>query len=146
MLHNEIDIERNKTLLSLIGIDSLSYPDSIYQNMILKTGYPLINEHDGGSLYQIVAQNNKIQFLKYYHCHIGTIKAMGFPDKSSFDVDAQYYLFDKATRTIIPIKLNKKSFTSAMTEIGYSKSEIDKNNIDFKSEKDVAILIRSGSL
>jgi hypothetical protein len=50
MLHNEIDIEKKETLLSLIGIDSIAYPDSNYQNMILKTGYPSINEHDTNSL------------------------------------------------------------------------------------------------
>jgi len=144
MLHNEIDIENKETLLSLPGIDSISYPDSNYQNMILKTGYPSINEHDTSSIYQIVAQNNKIQLLKYYHCHISTIKSLGLPDKTSFDVDHQYYLFNKATKTIKEVKLNKKSFPSAMVDMGYSKAEMDQNrNIDFKNEKDVAELLQN---
>jgi hypothetical protein len=142
ILHNEIDIEYNETLLSLPGIDSISYPDSIYQNMILRTGYPSVNRHDTGSIYQLVAQNNKIQLLKYYHCYISTIKSLGLPDKTSFDVDRQYYLFDKATKTIKEVKLNKKSFPSAMAEMGYPIAEMDKN-IDFKNEKDVANLISS---
>jgi len=145
MLHNEIDIEKNGTLLSLMDIDSISYPDSNYQNMILKSGYPSISEHDASSIYQIVAQNNKIQLLKYYHCHISTIKSLGFPDKTSFDVDNQYYLFNKATKAIEQVKLNKKSFSSAIADMGYSKAEMDKNkNIDFKNEKDVADLISAG--
>ena len=144
ILHNEIDIERNKQLISLLGIDSISYPDSDYQNMILKTGYPSINKHDTSSIYQIVAQNNKIQLLKYYHCYIGTIKSYGLPDKSSFEVDNQYYLFNKATKIIKEIKLNKKSISFAIAEMGYSKTEIDKNKeIDFKNEKDVAVLVSS---
>jgi hypothetical protein len=144
ILHNEIDIEQNETLLSLLSIDSISYPDSNYQNMILKTGYPSINKHDTSSIYQIVAQNNKIQLLKYYHCHISTIKSLNLPDKTSFDVDYQYYLFNKATKTIEAVKLNKKSFSSAIADMGYSKAEIDKNeNIDFRNEKDVAGLISS---
>jgi len=147
MLHNEIDIEKDKSLISLLEIDSISYPDSSYQLMILKTGYPSIKAHDTGSIYQIVAQNNKIQLLKYYHCHIGTIKSLGLPDKTSFDVDDQYYLFNKATKTIKEIKLNKKSFTSAITDMGYSQAEIDKNkNVDFKNEKEVADLISSVNL
>jgi hypothetical protein len=146
MMHNEIDIERNETLLSLLGIDSLSYPDSNYQNMILKTGYPSINEHDTSSIYQIVAQNNKVQFLKYYRCHISTIKSLGLPDKTTFDVDNQYYLFGKTTKTIKQIKLNKKSFSSAIADLGYSNAESGKNkNIDFKNEKDIADLISSVS-
>ena len=145
MLHNEIDIEKKETLLSLLDIDSISYPDSSYQNMILKTGYPSINEHDTNSIYQIIAQNSKIQLLKYYHCHISAIKSLGFPDKTSFDVDNQYYLFNKATKTIEQVKLNKKSFSSAIEDMGYSKAEFDKNkNIDFKNERDVADLISAG--
>jgi hypothetical protein len=147
MLHNEIDIERKETLLSLQDVDSISYPDSIYQNMILKTGYPSINEHDTSSIYQIVTHNNKVQLLKYYHCHISAVKSFGFPDKTSFDVDNQYYLFDKATKTIKQVKLNKKSFSSALADMGYSKAEIDNNkSIDFKNEKDLADLISSVSL
>ncbi len=144
MLNNQIDIERNKELLCLLALDSISYPDSNYQSMILKTGYPSINGHGTSSIYQIIAQNNKIQLLKYYHCHIATIKSLGLPDKSSFDVDSQYYLFNKATKIIKEIKLNKKSFSSAIADMGYSKVEIDNNkNIDFKHEKDVANLVSS---
>jgi hypothetical protein len=144
ILHNEIDIETNEGLISLLDIDSVSYPDSNYQNMILKTGFPSINKHDTSSFYQLVAQNNKIQLLKYYHCHISTIRSVGLPDRSSFDIDCQYYLFNKATKIIKEIKLNKKSFSSAITEMGYSKTEIDKNNnIDFKNEKEVAALVSS---
>jgi hypothetical protein len=147
ILNNQVDIEKDKKLLCLLALDSISYPDSNYQSMILKTGYPSINGHDTGNLYQVVAQNNKIQLLKYYHCHISTIKSLGIPDKSSFDVDNQYYLFNRATKTIKEIKLNKKSFSSAIADMGYPKAEIDKNtNINFKNEKDVASLISSGNL
>ncbi|MBS1917035.1 MAG: hypothetical protein JST87_12230 [Bacteroidetes bacterium] len=144
MLHNEVDIEKNKELISLLGLDSVSYPDSNYLNMILKTGYPSVNKHDTNSIYQIVAQNNRIQLLKYYHCAIGVIKNVGMPDKSSFDVDDQYYLFNKATKTIKEIKLNKKSFSNVIEQMGYSKAEVDKNaGINFKNEKDVAGFINS---
>jgi hypothetical protein len=146
MLHNEIDIDKNATLISLIGIDSVSFADSIYDNMVLKTGYPSINRHDTSTFYQIVAQNNKIQLLKYYHCHISTIRTLGLPDKSSFDVDDQYYLYNKATRVIEPVKLNKKSFSSVIADIGFPKADMDKSNINFKSEKAVTDLISSEKL
>src|SRR5579871_390454 len=70
MLDNQIDIEKDKKLVCLLTIDSISFPDSNYNSMILKTGYPSINKHDANSIYQVVAQNNKIQLLKYYHCHV----------------------------------------------------------------------------
>lgn len=147
MLNNEIDIEKNDTLLSLIGIDSISYPDSNYQNMILKTGYPSLNKHDTYSIYQIVAENDKIQLLKYYYCYISTIKSLGLPDRTSFDVDDRYYLFNKATKAFEEVKLNKKSFSSGLGDMGYSKAELEKDgNINFKNEKDVAALVRSLNL
>ena len=147
ILHNQIDIQKSETLLYLIGVDSISYPDSVYQDVILKTGYPSVNKHDTKSIYQIVAQNDKIQFLKYYSCHSTTTKSLGFPDKISFDVDNQYYLFNKATKTLKEVKLNKKSLPSAMEEMGYSKAEMDKKmNIDFKDEKAVAELIGNSNL
>jgi hypothetical protein len=147
ILNNEIDIDEKQTLISLQEIDSISFPDSIYQIMILKTGYPSINKHDENSIYQIVAQNNKIQLLKYYHCHISTVRTLGLPDKSTFDVDDQYYLYNKATKVIVDVKLNKKSISSAIADLGYSKAEIDKDkNIDFKNEKDVATLIGTAIL
>jgi hypothetical protein len=147
MLHNEIDFEKDGTLLSMIGLDSISYPDSIYQNMIFKTGYPSLNKHDTSSIYQVVAQNDKIQLLKYYDCHISVVKSLGFPDKTSFDVDDQYYLFNKATKAFEEVKLNKKSFSSGLVGMGYSKAKLDKDkNIDFKNEKEVADLIRSLNL
>ena len=147
ILHNEIDIQRDKDLISLLGIDSVSYPDSIYQTMILKTGFPAIDKHDTSSIYQIIAQNNKIQLLKYYHGYIGIIKSYGSADRASFDVDNRYYLFDKKTKTIKEIKLNKKSFSNAIADMGYSKAAMDKNTgIDFKNEKDVAGLVNSVNL
>ncbi|HEX4374563.1 MAG TPA: hypothetical protein VHZ50_14775 [Puia sp.] len=147
ILNNEVDIDRNNQLISLLGVDSVSYPDSNYQNMILKTGYPSINKNDTSSIYQIIAQNNKIQLLKYYRCYIGIIKSYGYADRTSFNVDDQYYLFNKATKIIKEIKLNKKSFSGAIADMGYSKTEIDKNkDVNFKNEKDVAGLVSSVNL
>lgn len=140
ILHNQIDIEDKEMLLYLEGIDSLSCPDSIYQTLILKTGYPSINKHDTSSFYQIVAQNDKVQLLKYYYCFISKIKTLGLPDKTSFDIDDQYYLYNKATKSLKEVKLNKKSLSSALADIGYSKADMDKN-VDFKNEKEVAGLI-----
>jgi hypothetical protein len=147
MLHNELDMQRDKDLISILGIDSVSYSDSIYQNMILKTGYPSINSHDTTTLYQLMAQNDKIQLVKFYHCRISTIKTMGMPDKASFDVDDQYYLFNKATKTMKEIKMNKKSFSSAIADMGFSKADIDKNkDLNFRNEKEVAGLVTSMAL
>ena len=141
MLHNEIDIYRNNELICLIGLDSVSFSDSAYTHMLLRTSFPPINKLDTSTIYQVLAQNNKIELLKYYHCSISTVRSVGMPDKSSFDVNSQYYLFDKSKKTIKEIKLNKKSFSNAISDMGYSIKDVN-----FKNETELSDLVNSKNL
>lgn len=144
MLDNEIDIQRGNQLMSLLNVDSVSYTNVQNQNVILKTGYPAINKHNVNSIYQVMAQNNKIQLLKYYYCYVENIKDYGLPDKAAYQVQNKYYFFNKATKTIEEIKLNEKSFLSGLADMGYSKAEIGQNKeVDFKNEKDVISLVNT---
>ncbi|MCH5717074.1 hypothetical protein [Niabella hibiscisoli] len=116
---NEILLENASQLVALTNVDSVSYLDEASSrgksNVILKTGYPAIENKTSESIYHILAYRNDLQFLKYYHTKVEMVKKMGMPDQKTFVTTSHYYLYNSTDKSMKRIKLNKSlidEFTS----------------------------------
>ena len=138
---NEILLENASQLVALNNIDSVSYVEESSDNgdksnVILKTGYPAIDNKNTESIYQILAYRNNLQFLKYYQTKIETVKKMGLPDQKTFVTTPQYYIYQEDIKSMKRVKLNK-GLLEAFQNFPGAKEKAANLAINFKDESDV---------
>ncbi len=141
---NEILLENASQLVALTNVDSVSYveqPDNHEKtNIILKTGYPSIENKTAETIYQILAYHKDLQFLKYYQTKVETVKKMGMPDQKTFVTVPQYYIYSAAGKSMKRIKLNK-SIIDEFQDYPNARKRATDLATNFKDEGDVIMFI-----
>lgn len=141
---NEILLENRNQLVALEGVDSVAYTDKSEpgtdKNVILKTGYPAIEDKTGETIYQVLAHKPAIQLLKYYQTKVENVKTMGMPDKKTFVITPVYFVFMPEKKTLKKVKLNK-SLLDELKEFPEAKAKAA--GVNLRNEKEVIKLISS---
>lgn len=143
---NEILLENASQLVALTNVDSVSYVeesgDGDKSNVILKTGYPGIENKTPETIYQILAYTGDLQLLKYYQTKVELVKKMGMPDQKAFVTTPAYYIYNVPDKSIKRIKLNK-NLLNELRMFPDAQRKATELSINFRVEKDVIRFISS---
>ncbi|WP_114792282.1 hypothetical protein U0035_16405 [Niabella yanshanensis] len=143
---NEILLENASQLVALTNVDSVSYVEQSDNhekaNIILKTGYPGIENKTPETIYQILAYRGDLQLLKYYQTKVELVKKMGMPDQKTFVTTPIYYIYRSGSNSIKRVKLNK-GLLGELKDFPEASKKASDLSTNFREEKEVIRLLSS---
>lgn len=119
---------------------SMNLPEKFGGQTLLFKHSRLFNKSDLNVFFNVISDGPKTAFLKIYRIRL-IPDPTNMYDKESrlFEQYFDYYLFTSGNLT--KVKLRKKDFVKALQSIPGAEEKIDEANIDFFSEKEIALLI-----
>ncbi len=122
---------------------TMTLPEKFGGETLLFKHSRLFKEADMKVYFNVVSEGSKTTFLKIYRIRL-TADPSNMYDKENkvFEQYFDYYLYTPGSPgTLTKIKLRKKDFSKALSNIPGAQDRIEDSRIDFSSEKEVAILI-----
>ncbi len=138
VMNNELQYMQDGKEMVLPEVDSAAYvalgENGTKTSTVLKSGYPAVDGHSTGSLYELLASGPKVHLLKFHRCYVTSQKRMGVPDKKEFVKDADLYIYVPATGSMKKVKLNKKDIEEALKDVPEAAKTAEEQKTNFKKE------------
>lgn len=113
-------------------------------NVYFQSGYPAVNNNDGNTYYQVLADGQHFQLLKLTSKKIREVQLYNGPLKKEYADVSEYFIYSVQDGKMMSVKMDKSSLASTLTgyETQVNQFAAEKKS-KLKKEDDVVELINS---
>jgi hypothetical protein len=145
IFNNAVMVQKDGEELKLESFDLVSYNETgnngVVKQIMLKKGYPEIDNHTDQSIYQVLAVGTKVHLLKYMSQKVEDAPTLGDYSRREIVTTQQLFIYLPGGE-IKKIKTGKQAITDALPGMSAKIDELIKNsNLNLKNEADLAILV-----
>jgi len=138
LFDNELHFKKDNTefiFADAVSEFKISYTqDDLDINAVFRNGYPDMGKNTGATFYQVLADGNKLQLLKYSAKSIQDNYSYGGPVRKIYKETNEYFVYDIKNAAIKSISLEKASLIRAAPDF---ESSINQFKSKLRSEKEM---------
>ena len=143
LFNNAIMIQKGGQDMKLELFETVTYTDGTNRTIILKQGYPEIDNHTDRSVYQVLSMGPKVHLLKFYSQKIEDAATLGDYSRREIVTTHQLYIYTPGGE-IKKIKASKQSIADALPGLSSRIEElVSANKLNLKNEAAIAELVEA---
>lgn len=143
LFNNAIMIQKDGKDMKLELFETVTYTDGASHTIVLKQGYPEIDNHTDRSVYQVLSMGPKVHLLKFYNQKIEDAATLGDYSRREIVTTHQLYVYIPGG-AIKKIKANKQSVADALPGLSSKIEElVAAHKLNLKNEAALAELVEA---
>lgn len=144
---NAVMVEKDGQDMRLESFQIVSYNltgnDGTIKHIILRQGYPEIDNHTEKSVYQVLSMGSNVHLIKFLSQKVEDAATLGDYSRREIVTTQQLYVYTPGGE-IKRIKANKQSLVEALPTLSAKIDEVvSTNKLNLKSESDIAELVEA---
>lgn len=143
LFNNAVMVMKDGKEMKLELFETITFTDPNNRTVILKQGYPEIDNHNDRSVYQVLSMGTKVHLLKFYTQKIEDVTTLGDYSRREIVTTQQLYVYTPGG-AIKKIKASKQSIADALPGLSSKIDEVvSTNKLNLKSEAAITELVEA---
>lgn len=143
LYNNAVMVQKDGQDMKLELFETVTFNDASNHQVILKQGYPEIDNHNDKSVYQVLSIGPKVHLLKFYSQKVEDAATLGDYSRREIVTTQQLYIYTPGGE-IKKIKASKQSLVDALPALSARIDEVvNSNKLNLKSEAGITELVEA---
>jgi hypothetical protein len=143
LFNNAVMVNKDGQDMKLEFFETITFTDNANKKIVLKQGYPEIDNHNDKAVYQVLSMGPKVHLLKFYTQKIEDAATLGDYSRRELVTTQQLYIYTPGGE-IKKIKPTKQALAEALPSLSAKIEEVvSANKFNLKSEAGITELVEA---